>query len=73
MLEILGLYNYWVFSILLMVGFYAVIPGVDFVLAVQSFDDRMELNFCHAGDEAVRERASRVADRVVEQILREAA
>ena len=25
MLEILGLYNYWVFSILLMVGFYAVI------------------------------------------------
>ena len=25
MLEILGLYNYWVFAILLMVGFYAVI------------------------------------------------
>ena len=31
MMELLGLYNYWVFAVLLMIGFYAVIARPNMV------------------------------------------
>lgn len=50
-------------------GFYAVVPDVHHVLAVQTFRGRMELDFCHAG--VAPASVDRVADRVV-RLLAEA-